>query len=67
MHGGLSAGARTETGRKRLVEVKTVHGRETREERAARSKILTELRTIDDAAHAFGWMSSTRKPGRKPQ
>ncbi len=65
-HGGKSTGPRTEAGRQRIVESKTVHGRETRAIRAQRSRDLGYIRTLEEAGRALGIIGGARTPGRKP-
>ena len=42
-HGGNSTGPLTIDGKKRCADAKTIHGRETREKREIRAKILKEM------------------------
>ena len=46
-HGGKSAGAVTEQGRKRCAAAKTIHGRETRGKRELRAEKLREIRELE--------------------
>ena len=46
MHGGLSTGALTEQGRKRCAEARTIHGRETRQQRQIRSLKFKEMKAL---------------------
>ena len=45
-HGGLSTGPRTEQGRKRCAEARTIHGRETREMRIKRAEKFREMKAL---------------------
>ena len=65
-HGGRSTGPRTEAGRQRCAEVKTIHGRETREVRNERSQASAKLAVLEQAAWELGMMSGTRTRGQKP-
>lgn len=44
IHGGKSAGPKSEAGKERCAEAKTIHGRETRAIRAKRKQKLAELK-----------------------
>jgi hypothetical protein len=66
MHGGLSTGPKTEAGRLRCAEAKTIHGRETREVRTERSLALARLAVLEQAGHELGFMGGTRTRGIKP-
>ena len=46
MHGGRSTGALTEQGRKLCAEARTVHGRETRQQRQIRSLKFKEMKAL---------------------
>lgn len=46
-HGGASTGPKTQEGRNRCAEARTVHGRERRDTRLQRAKKLRELRQIE--------------------
>ena len=65
-HGGRSTGPKTEQGRQRCAEARTVHGFETRKARAERAEGMRRLRALEDLGHALGIMSGPRIPGRKP-
>ena len=65
-HGGKSTGPKTEQGKARCAEAKTVHGWETRQGRAARGEAMHRLRELEEIGHALGLMSGARIPGRKP-
>ncbi len=56
-HGGKSIGPKSEQGRKRCAEAKTVHGRKTREIRAERSRKSAELHILADLGNAIGLFS----------
>ena len=65
-HGGLSRGPTTEAGRQRCAEVKTIHGRETREARNERSLASARLAVLEAAGFSIGLMSGGRTRGRRP-
>lgn len=66
-HGGTSTGPKTEQGRQRCAEAKTIHGNETRKMRAERAEAMRRLRALEDLGHALGIMSGPRARGRKPR
>ena len=66
-HGGRSTGPKTEAGRQRCAEAKTIHGRETREARNERSQGSARLAVLESVGFAIGLMSGTRTRGVKPQ
>jgi len=65
-HGGASTGPKTEQGKKRCAEAKTIHGNETRKARNERAEGMRRLRALEDLGYALGIMSGARTPGRKP-
>jgi len=65
-HGGRSTGPKTEAGRQRCAESKTIHGRETREARSERSLALARLAVLEAVGFGFGWMEGRRTSGRRP-
>jgi hypothetical protein len=65
-HGGRSTGPKTEAGRQRCAEAKTIHGRETREVRTERSLASARLAVLEEVGFALGFMSGGRTRGRKP-
>ena len=65
-HGGASTGPKTEQGRQRCAEAKTIHGNETRKARTVRAEGMRRLRALEDLGFALGIMSGPRTPGRKP-
>jgi hypothetical protein len=66
-HGGRSTGPRTEEGRRRCAEAKTIHGNETRKARTERALAMRRLRALEDLGHALSIMHGARTPGRKPR
>ena len=65
-HGGRSTGPKTEAGRLRCAEAKTIHGRETREVRTERSLALARLAVLEEAGFLLGCMTGARTRGRRP-
>ncbi len=65
-HGGRSTGPKTEAGRQRCAQAKTIHGRETREARIERSLGSARLAVLEEVGFALGFMSGTRTRGRRP-
>jgi hypothetical protein len=65
-HGGLSTGCKTEAGRQRCAEAKTIHGRETREARTERSLASARLAVLEAVGFSIGLMSGGRTRGRRP-
>jgi hypothetical protein len=65
-HGGRSTGPKTEGGRQRCAEAKTIHGRETRETRSERSLDSARLAVLEAVGFSIGLMSGARTRGAKP-
>ena len=65
-HGGKSSGPKTEAGKQRIAEARTVHGRESRVIRAQRSCDLGYIRTLEEAGRALGMFGEGKTRGRKP-
>ena len=65
-HGGASTGPKTEQGRQRCAEAKTIHGNETRKARTERAAAFRRPRVLEDLGHALGIMHGARMPGKKP-
>jgi hypothetical protein len=65
-HGGLSTGPRTEAGRQRCAQAKTVRGRETRAIRKARSQALAHLAELESLGRALGLIVGSKTRGRQP-
>ena len=53
-HGGASTGPKTDGGKARCAEAKTVHGRERRTMRVLRAAKLKELRQLEDLMVGLG-------------
>ena len=66
-HGGRSTGPKTEAGRQRCAEAKTIHGRETREARTDRSLALAKVAVLEEAGFVLGFMNGGRTRGRRPE
>ena len=65
-HGGRSTGPKTEAGRQRCAEAKTIHGRETREARTERSLGSARLAVLESIGFAIGLLKGTKTRGRRP-
>lgn len=66
-HGGASTGPKTEAGRQRCAEAKTLHGNETRAKRHARSLAVARLAALEALAYALNMVSGPRTRGPKPK
>ena len=67
IHGGRSSGPKTEEGRQRIADARTVHGEETRAKREQRSQSSAKLMALEDIGWTLGMMTGTRTRGRKPK
>jgi hypothetical protein len=67
-HGGVSTGPKTERGRQRCAEAKTVHGKDTRANRKKNAISATKLLLLRDLGNRLGLFGSepTGWPGRRP-
>jgi hypothetical protein len=65
-HGGRSTGPKTEAGRQRCAEAKTIHGRETREVRTERSLAMARLAVLEEVGFSIGLLKGARTRGRRP-
>ncbi len=65
-HGGASTGPKTDQGRQRCAEAKTMHGNETRKARTERAESMRRIRELEDLGHALGIMQGAKTVGRKP-
>ena len=65
-HGGRSTGPKTQAGRQRCAEARTIHGNETRHARTERSLASARLAVLEEVGHKMGFMSGTRTRGPKP-
>ena len=68
-HGGVSTGPKTERGRQRCAEAKTVHGKDTRANRKKNAISATKLLLLRDLGNRLGLFGSepTGWPGRRPR
>jgi hypothetical protein len=67
-HGGLSTGPKTEQGRQRCAEAKTVHGNETRAKRAERSRKSADFHELVNLGNQLSLFTAQIKlKGRKPK
>ena len=65
-HGGKSTGSKTQAGRQRCADARTVHGNETHQARTERSLASARLAVLEEVGHKMGFMSGTRTRGPKP-
>ena len=65
-HGGRSTGPKTEAGRQRCAQAKTIHGRETRKARTERSLGSARLVLLEAVGFSICLMTGGRTPGPKP-
>jgi hypothetical protein len=65
-HGGASTGPKTEQGRQRCAEAKTIHGFETRQARAEQSAELVKLALLEELGRRIGLITGPRFRGRRP-
>ena len=65
-HGGASTGPKTEQGRQRCADAKTIHGSETRKARSELSLASARLAVLEAVGFSIGVMSGTRTRGTKP-
>ena len=65
-HGGRSTGPKTQAGRQRCADARTIHGNETRQARSERSLASARLAVLEEVGHKMGFMSGTRTRGPKP-
>jgi hypothetical protein len=66
-HGGASTGPKTEQGRQRYAEAKTIHGNETRKARTERAEGMRRLRELEELGYALGILHGPKTLGRKPK
>jgi len=62
-HGGRSTGPKTEAGRQRCAQAKTIHGRETREARTERSLSSARLAVLEAVGFGIGLLKGPRTRG----
>ena len=56
-HGGASTGPKTQQGRQRCAEAKTIHGNETRKARSEQAVGMRRLRRLEDLGYSLGIMT----------
>ena len=68
-HGGLSTGPKTEQGRQRCAQAKTIHGKDTRAKRAQNAASATKLLLLRDLGNRLGLFGPepTGWAGRRPR
>ena len=64
-HGGRSTGPKTEAGRQRCAEAKTIYGRESRAIRLERSVKLAEIQMLDQLGRNLGFIVGPKTRGPK--
>jgi hypothetical protein len=64
-HGGRSTGPKTAEGRARCAKAKTIHGQDSRAQRAEHSARMHEIRVLEDLGFKIGMFSGSRISGRK--
>ena len=67
MHGGKSTGPKTEAGRKRCAEARTIHGKETRQIRQKRRGLSRQLFELEIVGRNLGLIVGPKSAGRKPK
>ena len=55
-HGGASTGPKTDAGKAKCAEVKTVHGRERRRTREMRAQKMADLRKMEALMRTLGML-----------
>jgi hypothetical protein len=66
-HGGRSTGPKTDEGKQRCAEAKTIHGRETRKARTERSVTLGKLAELEAVGRVGGVIAGPKASGRPPK
>ena len=66
-HGGTSTGPKTEPGRQRCAEAKTIHGNETRKARTERALAMRQIRALEDIGRSVDLIKGSKTAGRKPR
>ena len=64
-HGGRSTGPKTQAGRQRCAEAKTLHGRETSSARRARSEKIAVLQILEEMGRLVGCIVGPKTRGPK--
>ena len=65
-HGGASTGPRTEAGKRKCADVRTVHGQDTIAMRQERSLASARLAVLEAIGFSIGLMTGGRTRGRRP-
>ena len=65
-HGGKSTGPTTVEGKQRCAAAHTIHGRERRADRVARSAETARIYQLEDLMYLLNMTSAPRFRGRKP-
>jgi hypothetical protein len=64
-HGGKSTGPKSQEGRQRCANARTIHGNETRKTRILRAIGMRLLRDLEDIGRSQGFIKGARTSGRK--
>lgn len=62
-----NTGPKTPEGRARCAQAKTIHGNDTRADRAEHSKKMAEIRDLEALGFKNGIFTGSRFAGRKPK
>lgn len=65
-HGGKSTGPKTQAGRQRCADARTLHGEETRQARNERSLGSARLAVLESVGFSLNMLSGNRTRGPKP-
>ena len=66
-HGGKSTGPKTEAGRQRCADARTIHGNETRQARSERSLANARLALLEEIGRSIKVITGPKTRGRKPK
>lgn len=66
-HGGRSTGPKTDEGRMQCAQAKTIHGRDSRAQRAEHARKMHEIRMLEAIGFKYGFMTGSKMLGRKPK
>ena len=64
-HGGRGSGPKTVSGKARIAELRTLHGRASKEVRAKYSAASARMSRLEDACYVLGIVDGPRSRGRK--
>jgi len=66
-HGGKSTGPKTQDGRRRCADARTLHGNETRRARTDRSLGVARLALLEEIGRSIKVITGPKTRGRKPK